>query len=236
MSPSVLTDLEVPVPSSQRCEPGSVNLPFAKLPKPAVDGPVDAYSVAQNVVSTINSSLDKASPKETPEGIASLFLDGNCYWRDHLALSWDLRTAKGQGEIVSFLHNSNLTQISVDTSTEWRRPKVTPFNPKQTSNGILFYITLTTNLGSGRGVVRLVEDGQGIWKIWTIFTTLEELKGFEEPLGLRRPVGVEHGAHRGRKNWLDRRNEEVDFVNQDPDVVIIGTSHCRLGLSSSSMK
>ncbi|ROV88156.1 hypothetical protein VSDG_09297 [Cytospora chrysosperma] len=235
MSPSVLTQSAVPVSSSQRCEPGSVNPPLAKWPKTTVKGPVDAEGTAKEIVSTINTYLDKAPSLEAAEGIASLFIDGECYWRDHLALSWDLRTLKGKKEVSTFLQsNSNLTKIAVDTTTERRKPKFTPFNNDQTSNGILFYITIVTKLGAGHGVARLVQDDKGSWKLWTFFTTLEELKGFEEPIGPGRANGVQHGFYKGRKNWTDRRNEEIQFVDREPDVLIIGggqaglSAHARL--------
>ncbi|KAL1863116.1 hypothetical protein Daus18300_008108 [Diaporthe australafricana] len=233
MSPSVLTQSAVPVPSSQRPEPGSINLEIAQWPKRAADGPVDAYGTAKEIVLTLNSYLGKGPSREAAEGVASLFRDGECYWRDHLALSWDLRTLKGKDSIAEYLQdNSSLTSVSVDSSTEWRAPKLTPLNPEQTSKGILFYVTFTTKLGSGRGVVRLAEDGAGSWKIWTLFTSLEELKGFEEPVGPRRPNGVQHGYHRGRANWLDRRNEDNKFENRDPDVLIIGAGQG--GLSAAA--
>lgn len=223
MSPSVLTQSAVDLPSSQRCEPGSINIEVAKWPDKATDGPVDAYGTAKEIILTLNSYLGKAPSKEAAEGVASLFSDGECYWRDHLALSWDLRTLKGKDSIIEFLQdNSNLTKASVDASSEWRKPKFTPLNPHQTSKGILFYTTITTKLGAGRGVVRLAQDDKGTWKIWTFFTSLEELKGFEEPTGPRRPNGAQHGYHRDRKNWLDRRNEESSFADRDPDVLIIG--------------
>lgn len=223
MSPSVLTQSAAAPLSSQRCEPGSINLKVARWPSKAADGVVDAYGTAKEIILTLNSLLGKAPSREAAEGVASLFGDGECYWRDHLALSWDLRTLKGKESIVEFLQdNSNLIKVSVDASSEWRKPKFAPLNPEQTSKGIVFYTNITTKLGSGRGVVRLAQDGAGSWKIWTFFTSLEELKGFEEPRGPRRPTGAQHGYHRGRQNWLDRRNEESSFVNRDPDVLIIG--------------
>lgn len=223
MSPSVLTQSAVPLPSSQRCEPGSINLKVAQWPKRATDGPVDAYGTAKEIILTLNSHLGKLPSREAAEGVASLFSDGECYWRDHLALSWDLRTLKGKEGIIEFLQdNSELTKISVDTSSEWRTPKLAPMNPEQTSQGIVFFITFTTKRGSGRGFVRLAQDATGSWKIWTFFTSLDELKGFEEPTGQRRPTGAQHGYHRGRKNWLDRKNEESSFEDKDPDVLIIG--------------
>lgn len=231
MSPSVSIESPVPVPSSQRCEPGSVNLAIAEWPKDASDGPVDAVAVAKDVVSKLNSNLSKAPSEEAAEGVASLFLP-ECYWRDHLALSWDLKTIKNKDKIAAALReNSNLVKLSVDTSTEFRSPKMVAFNPEQTSKGILVCLTFSTKIGRGRGVLRLAQES-GSWKIWTMFTGLEELKGFEEPIGPRRPNGVEHGYHRGRKNWLDRRREEQNFLNSSPDVLIIGESCLQQPLES----
>lgn len=211
------------VPSSQRCEPGSVNLPLAPWPKPPKDGPVDGPAIANDIIGKLNTYLSKVPSKEAVDGIASLFLVES-YWRDHLALSWDLRTVKSREKIASFLqdHAANLTKVEVDAGSEWKAPKLAPLNPEQTSTGIQAYLTFTTKLGRGRGVVRFVQDVDGTWRIWTLFTSLEELKGFEEPIGPRRPNGVAHGYHSARKNWLDRRRDEENFVNSEPDVLIVG--------------
>lgn len=233
MSPSVAIQSTEAVPSSQRCEPGSVNIPIAKWPRSAVDGPVDALAVTKDVISKLNSHLATAPSKEAAEGVASLFLD-ECYWRDHLALSWDLRTLKTKDKIAAFLQGDaglSQLQLSVDASTDDRSPKVAAFNPDETSKGIVAYLTFTSKVGGGRGFARLAEV-DGSWKIWTLFTTLEELKGFEEPIGPRRPNGVEHGFHHGRKNWLDRRRDEENFVDSDPDVLIIGKPRTSESLKS----
>ena len=55
------------------------------------------------------------------------------------------------------------------------------------------WITFETSVGRGHGHVRL-RGGQ----CWTLLTTLYELKGYEEPKGLRRPMGAEHGVNRDR--------------------------------------
>ncbi|KAJ4387398.1 hypothetical protein N0V93_007989 [Gnomoniopsis smithogilvyi] len=227
MSPSAISELSGTLPSSQRCEPGSINPPIADWPKSATDGPVDAVAVTKDIIAAFNSHLGKAPSKQAAEGIGSLFSEDS-YWRDHLALSWDLKTLKSNKSIAAFLgENSSLTGIEVDESTEFRAPKVAPFSPEGKCKGIVSYLSITTKLGRGRGVVRLVEDG-GKWKIWTLFTSLEELKGFEEPLGPRRPNGVQHGFHHGRKNWLDRRREQENFTTSEPDVVIIGAGQAGL--------
>lgn len=238
MSPSAITTTQpttappAAVPSSQRCEPGSVNIPIAKWPKTAQDGgPVDPLALANDIVAQFNALLAKAAscPNEAAQGLASLFTaDVDCYWRDHLALSWDLRTLKSRPKVAAFVHDHvdahAHTRLALDTSTPARAPKLTPFNPEQTCKGIVFFVRVETKVGRGHGVVRLAQEEQGTWRIWTLFTTLEELKGFEEPVGPRRPAGVAHGIHKGRKNWLDRRREEENFVNSEPDVLILGKS------------
>lgn len=234
MSPSVLIEQPASVPSSQRCEPGSVNPPIAEWPQSISPGrPVDALAITNELISKLNAHLSEAPSEEAADGVAALFLDES-YWRDHLALSWDLRTLKGREKIASFLQdNSSLTEVSVDTSTEFRSPKVTAFNPEQTSQGILAYVSFTTRLGRGRGLLKLAEQ-EGSWKIWSFFTTLQELEGYKEPIGHNRPNGVDHGYHGGRKNWLDRKKDEESFTHADPDVLIIGagqaglTAHARL--------
>lgn len=210
-----------PMPSSQRCEPGSVNPPLAKWPNSVTEGRVDAAAVTNDVIGKLHTHLGTAPSKKAAEGVASLFAEDS-YWRDHLALSWDLRTLKTRSGIAAFLEdNASLTGIEVDSSTAFRAPKVTDFGPEGKCRGILSYLTVTTQLGRGRGLVRLVQDA-GAWKIWVLYTALEELAGFEELRGPRRPNGVQHGFHHGRKNWRDRRQDEESFRGADPDVLIIG--------------
>ena len=81
---------------------------------------------------------------------------------------------------------------------------------------------MQTDVGSGAGIVRLVQD-DGKWKVFTLFTCLMELMGYEEVTGERRPFGVEHGERASRENWLDQRNAEKNFEdNQEPTVLILG--------------
>ena len=62
------------------------------------------------------------------------------------------------------------------------------------------WIEFETGAGRGYGHVRL-KDG----RIWTLLTTLVELKGFEEPKGVRRPMGAEHGHGRTLLGEATRR-------------------------------
>ncbi|KAH6693892.1 hypothetical protein F5X68DRAFT_228300 [Plectosphaerella plurivora] len=97
-----------------------------------------------------------------------------------------------------------------------------------TTPGVEFFFTLRTSLATGRGVCRLAED-QGKWKIFTLYTRINDLNDCPRAIGPHRPKGVEHGGQPGRKNWNDRRRAAVDFENgQEPVALIIGAGQAGL--------
>jgi putative flavoprotein involved in K+ transport len=81
------------------------------------------------------------------------------------------------------------------------------------------WISFETEVARGYGLVRLKEG-----KIWTLLTTMVELKGHEEPKGYARPLGAKHGAGKNRTTWLrsaQREEAELGYTTQ-PYCVIIG--------------
>ncbi|RYE81516.1 MAG: NAD(P)/FAD-dependent oxidoreductase, partial [Hyphomicrobiales bacterium] len=82
---------------------------------------------------------------------------------------------------------------------------------------------------SGRGHLRL-KDG----KAWTLLTTMTELKGHEESMGERRPMGAEHGSAQGRKSWLEQRQAEAEALGRttQPEVLVIGGGQGGLALGA----
>lgn len=70
-------------------------------------------------------------------------------------------------------------------------------------------------------MVRLAEES-GNWKLFNVFTSLVGAADMEEATGFNRPIGVQHGEHKGRKNWQDRRVDEVNYVDKEPAVLIVG--------------
>ena len=205
-------------PSGQRIEPGSFLHPPHPWPASAKNVSVDTGAIAEKTVSAINQAL----AEKNFDALTSLFVQDS-FWKDHVATSWHLRTIKGRDQILAFLKQQcNLTKVEIDSSSDFRKPNFANFAPNGDVQGIYFFTRITTQFGSGRGVIRMVESGSD-FKIWTFFAVLEELSGFEEPVGPRRPNGVEHGDHAGRKNWLERRASAAEFVDSEPDVLIIGT-------------
>ncbi|KAJ8121222.1 hypothetical protein ONZ43_g2274 [Nemania bipapillata] len=219
------------VPSHMRCVPGSVNIKVAKFPSPTKHvEDLDPSRIASSLVGAFNIALEK----EDYSSIASLFVEDG-YWRDHLAVSWVFRTIQTRPRILDFLQSSagskdgfRLKSVDVDASTAIRGPKVATIDASGSVSGVEFFIKLTTVLGTGVGIVRLVEQG-GQWKIFTLYTRLEELRGHEETVNDRRAKGVEHGGKPGRKNWAEKRAAEADInTGNEPAVMVIGAGQAGL--------
>ncbi|KAF7192297.1 putative indole-3-pyruvate monooxygenase YUCCA1 [Pseudocercospora fuligena] len=213
----------------ERCEPGSVNIRKAVYPPSPNYTPSQAQvdQIAENIIRDLNDAIVKNDRQK----LAGLFLEDS-YWRDHLAITWDLRTIKGRNNITSFyFEHPHLKEVTIDRGSEIQVPHYGFLDGVAEPNGIIFLINFRSSLGSGRGVVRLANKGDD-WKIWTIGFTLESLPNRPEPMGANRPQGVQHGDFEGRKSWLQRRSEEQDFRDHEPVVLVIGAGQAGLTISA----
>ncbi|KAI0509149.1 hypothetical protein F5B22DRAFT_617850 [Xylaria bambusicola] len=220
-----------PVPSHMRCVPGSVNIKVAKFPNPTkYIEDLDPSKIASNLVESFNKALNK----QDYSAISSLFAEDS-HWRDHLALSWAFRTIQTPSRILEFLQSCaetrdgfRLKSLDVDASTAVKSPKIVPVDATGNVSGVQFFIKTTTVLGAGVGLMRLVEQG-GQWKIFTLYTRLNELSGHEEVTNHRRAKGAEHGGKPGRKNWAEKRAAEANIdAGNEPAVLVIGAGQAGL--------
>ncbi|OAA55101.1 flavin-containing monooxygenase [Cordyceps fumosorosea ARSEF 2679] len=211
--------------------PGSTNLPPARLPNSTGTAALNPRTTAQSFVAAVNASLARAD--DAPAALASLFADDG-YWRDHLALTWALRTVQSPAKIAAFLRDAasrddgtlRLRSVALD---DGRPSAVVKLDADGKVDVLQFFITFETAVGFGAGTVRLVGTGGEGWKIYTLGTILQGLKGFEEPVNGQRPAGVAHGQHPGRKNWADRREAEVNYTDgSEPQVIIVGAGQAGL--------
>ena len=142
---------------------------------------------------------------------ATALFDADSYWRDLVAFTWNIRTQEGPAAIREML------QARLDDTA----PSKFALEGEATeADGVTdAWFTFETGVARGRGHLRL-KNGRA----WTLLTTMVELKGFEEHKGAHRPKGAEHGAQRGRKSWLEKRQEEQARLGHDeqPYVVIVG--------------
>lgn len=84
--------------------------------------------------------------------------------------------------------------------------------------------TFETKVGKGKGMVRLAQGDDGAWKAHFISTSLQELKDYPEATGDRRPLGGKNGLEGGmvKGNWKERRDRQVEFLDEEPTVFIVG--------------
>jgi putative flavoprotein involved in K+ transport len=166
------------------------------------------------------SQLEQALSDGDAAAGAALFADDG-YWRDLVAFTWTIRTVQGREAIAAMLRAT----LASTRPSAW-----TLEGPASESNGVVeAWFRFDTLLGRGRGIVRL-RDGRA----WTLLTTLQELKGFEEPAGLRRPAGVVHRAIRDRRTWSDERADEAASLGltRQPYCLIVGGGQGGIGLAA----
>lgn len=155
-------------------------------------------------------SLSRALEARDVTAAVNLFLD-DCYWRDLLAFTWNIKTMEGPDAIGAMLEAT----LDAIRPTAWHVSK----EAKADGGTIEAWFTFETAIARGEGILRM-RDG----RCRTILTAMTELKGFEERKGPSRPLGVRHKADPNRETWLEaRRREEQDLGGEtQPHCVIIG--------------
>ena len=168
------------------------------------------------------ASLGEALARGDATSAAGLFEPGG-FWRDFVALTWNLTTCEGREEIRAMLAATLVTA----------RPGAwTLAGPAKQSDGLIeAWFTFETATGRGTGHLRLREG-----RCWTLLTTLQALKGFEERCGRNgnREPGVEHGVTRNRLSWLERREAEAAELgrSRQPFCLIVGGGQGGLALAA----
>ena len=166
------------------------------------------------------AAFEGALAQEDAEAASELFLETS-FWRDLVAFTWNLRTVEGPAGVRDLLEHT-LAHV---------RPRgfATTEPPAEADGVTEAWLGFETEAGRGIGHLRL-RDG----KAWTLLTTLQELKGHEEPAGPERPMGAEHGARRDRETWLERREREARELGYEtqPYVLVVGGGQGGIGLAA----
>jgi putative flavoprotein involved in K+ transport len=141
---------------------------------------------------------------------ASMFGDES-YWRDLVSFTWNLKTAEGRDQIREMLAATAPTT----KPSSWKL-----IGDGSEAGGVTEgWFTFETATSRGKGLLRLING-----KAWTLLTTIQELKGFEEKKRDSRPKGVEHGVHAGRKTWLEEKQERAKTLgySEQPYALVLG--------------
>jgi putative flavoprotein involved in K+ transport len=161
-----------------------------------------------------------ALARNDAEAAANCFHEDS-YWRDLVAFTWNIKTLEGRDQIYHMLQACNAATAPTDWQLEG--------DPTTTDGVTDAWLTFATNVGRAKGRLRL-RDG----KAWQLFTALQELTGHEEKQSFTRDMGVDHGAHKDRTTWLQRRQREQAELGDttQPYVLIIGGGQGGIALAA----
>ena len=168
-------------------------------------------------------TLSGALARHDVEAVVGLFQD-ECYWRDLVAFTWNIKTMEGREQIRDMLE-SQLDATAPTSFALLEREDVT-----EDDGELAGWFTFDTNVARCRGHIR-ARNG----RIFTMTTVMDELIGFEEPLGVRRPNGHPEPVPQGTApTWTENRAAEEATLGSttQPYVVIIGGGQGALALGA----
>ncbi len=189
-----------------------------------IDRTADAtVSPADRAGAWLSAFEDALEARDVPRA-AGMFATQS-FWRDLVAFTWNLKTVEGREGVADLL---TATLATTDPSAF-----ATSEPPTEEDGVVTAWFTFETGTGRGSGLLRLVEE-DGVDAAWTFLTSLEELKGFEEPRGPRRPMGAAHGADKHRATWAEQRQAEAESLGSttQPYVLVVGGGQGGIALGS----
>ena len=152
-------------------------------------------------VQTFLAKFDAALAKGDIDAATDMFAkDG--YWRDLVAFTWNIKTMEGRDQVRDMLAHC-LSQVK---PRDWR---IAEGEMATEAGGVLeAWISFETEVARGYGLIR-IKDGL----IWTLLTTMAELKGHEEKAGFtrvaRRAGTASIPAPRAGRNCATRRRKSL---------------------------
>ncbi len=187
----------------------------------------DGVAAASNWLTQFETALAR------PGGVAlETLFHPDSHWRDVLALTWNIRTFSGADAILSQLRahagQARPAGFAIDPDRAAPRPVM-----RAGTTAIEAIFKFETAKGRGSGIVRLTPDADNdALKAWTLLTTLDELKGFEEQAGRSRPRGESYSRDFRGPNWLDLRKSAAEYAGRDPVVLVVGGGQAGLSIAA----
>jgi len=188
--------------------------------------PTRAMSDAERVQEWLSEFEDALRAGDRAD-LEALFVEES-HWRDLFAFNWNLTPLNTREVVVSRL-------LREQPSAQARGFRIAeghtaPRRVKRTGMEVIEAIfQFKTTTGRCLGVLRLPAAQPD--KVWTISTSLRELKGHEEPVGGRRPDSASARIF-GGESWGRRRERDQRYDDREPTVLIVGSGHNGLVLAA----
>ena len=165
------------------------------------------------------------APDDTP--LKALFRP-DAHWRDLLALTWRVGTLSGAAKVIECLkrHGADANGFEID------RQRTPPRRVTRAGTEVIEAIFKFETSGvRALGVLRLIQKKEK-HEAWTLLTAIDELKGFEESVGSRRPRGESYSRDFRGPNWLDKRRASAAYEGREPTVLVVGGGHAGLSIAA----
>jgi putative flavoprotein involved in K+ transport len=185
--------------------------------------PAEADSGAASAQSWL-TQFERALTQGDDAALHDLF-HADSYWRDILALTWNIQTIGGSGAIAEALASAKDRKPSGFALDHARTPPRVTTRAGTQSNEVFF--KFETTIGRHNGVLRLIGD-----RAWTLMTALDEIKGYEERTGKRRPTGQSHSRDFRGPNWRDQRTAAAAYADGNPTVLVVGGGQAGLSIAA----
>jgi len=193
----------------------------AVLHKPSIEN-------EEAVVRQWLGALETALRNRSTSAIAALFAPDS-HWRDLLAFTWSLTPHRGADQIAAAM--AKLQGVTQAHGFAIAKNRTAPRRVRRLGIDVIEALyDFETAVGRGSGVLRLLADKPS--QAWVLSTSLEELKGFEERNGTRRPTGEEYAHNFGGDNWLDEFTKRQAFRDREPAVLVVGGGQAGLGIAA----
>ena len=199
--------------------------------------PSDALSISRPWLAEFSSLCSSGDI----DGLLGLLHPSVPSWRDHLSLTWDIRTFIGLPNITPFLQARLAENQLRNFKLIEEYTKI--YEPFPDTAYVELIFQFETKFGQSRGVVRLVPlhktagELQSLddieWKAHTVFTNLDSLTGFPEKTGALR-----NSQRIGGKQWADQRRAATEFLGAEedeakgPKVLVIGAGQSGLEVAA----
>lgn len=187
---------------------------------------IDPREIAQQWLTNLESKL----ASNNVSGLSELFHQES-WWRDMVALDWDMRTIQNLNRIQDFVRrrqpHAQLSAFRLQHEGKFQPKLEKPLESLSWISSMFFF---ETRVGRGAGVLRLTRNDAGAWKAYSVYTSLQELKMFPEPLGGRRVEGTIESMPGGlsQGNWTERRQRQIQFTDEQPTTLIVGAGRFAL--------
>ena len=187
-----------------------------------------AHSEAQAVIHWL-AAFEAALAQGTEAALAAVLWEPETHWRDLMAFTWTITPHDTAAATIAGLVAAQPTIKARNFRLGENRTA-----PRRVMRhgvpSIEAFFAFETETARCSGIVRLVAEAPE--KAWVLATQIDEIKGHEEPINMRRPAGSAYSRTFGGDNWSDNRRKAQEYADHDPTVLIVGAGQAGLAIAA----